>query len=1040
MEAADGSDQHDEPGDERGTESAEEGEKLLHPPEEETKNHVMSSAQSVNGLVTSPYEKDSDQSSLATDRYVGRSRERVDADDYMEESESEADLAPDGGWGWVVCFGSFAINFILDGTLFSFGVLMLELISDLQEDKATTSWIGSAQMGIHMIMGMGFGLVFLPAVIVIVPYFNKRRAIATGIATSGSGLGVFAYAWIMDMLLEHFNWRGTVLILGGLILNCLLFSLLFRPLPLGNAKKAGGVRNSLPAEKEKTPDQLIIKANGTSFEVKENGADKPMTSHNGGHYVTSCDIPHRNSINQHHVKEMYTLSGSQTFSQRDAKPLRVSFHEDVNPELKATENSADSNCDSKSPIVLTGSDDALNPSNEKQALRDVTCHGVTENITDDNTAVNSSEIPIIVQTPPSPAILPNQTNTDAGKRKSKAVEMLENLEQEILTAFDNDFHEHHSVGQNECGSENTKPSVYSISSASSSFKQNEDCTACGANESSVLPGVESRVNNCNFTSDPLSFSHHQPSDSQNLSSNKQTFLNDGDSFNNTKLSSDDVKNNTYPCVEHQNCEESVPITESSLDQSSSPNVNNTTQMNTDKKSHSDLTNCINTDNNGCEDNDIDNTNCFDRSNCKTQYSESQEHNMKASLKHLDHLWHLKEENSGKFSVSRIYNSADHINAIMSGSAASNNGSRKVSENRYSNSHLQPPHRGPANHALSPLAANHKTADIGNSQTVSLYGINGYSSQHPHHRNKYHNHHNHHHPHHHRHSYYHLGGSRVEIVEHLKKGSSSHIPRGSSTHLAPYHYFGSMASFGAAMTHASSAENVDVIRVETQNKACNSCCVYFNQFFPLRLLQDAHFLLLLLGFIMWTAQSITMTYLPAYAVSLGIERTEAAFLISIVGIANVLGRPVAGLITDCLSIPSIWLYICALALAAAVNFMIPLCSSYHLLAACAGIFGLCMAVAVSMRTIVLADQMGVEVLTESFGIVALFQGISFIIWPPIAGSMMDEYNSSRPPFWLTAGMYTVSALAMLSAAFLSRRDRRSKPVEVMGVSIDGEAHV
>ena len=42
-----------------------------------------------------------------------------------------------------------------------------------------------------------------------------------------------------------------------------------------------------------------------------------------------------------------------------------------------------------------------------------------------------------------------------------------------------------------------------------------------------------------------------------------------------------------------------------------------------------------------------------------------------------------------------------------------------------------------------------------------------------------------------------------------------------------------------------------------------------------------------------AQSITMTYLPTYAVSLGIERSKAAYLISIIGIANVLGRPVAG---------------------------------------------------------------------------------------------------------------------------------------------------
>ena len=43
-----------------------------------------------------------------------------------------------------------------------------------------------------------------------------------------------------------------------------------------------------------------------------------------------------------------------------------------------------------------------------------------------------------------------------------------------------------------------------------------------------------------------------------------------------------------------------------------------------------------------------------------------------------------------------------------------------------------------------------------------------------------------------------------------------------------------------------------------------------------------------------------------------------------------------------------------------------------------------AVAVSMRTIVLAEQLGIEALTQSFGIVALFQGIAFTVNAPIAG--------------------------------------------------------
>ena len=60
---------------------------------------------------------------------------------------------PDGGWGWMVCGASFMVNFILDGTMFSFGILLLALLEDLQETKAVTSWVGSAQLGMSMMMG-----------------------------------------------------------------------------------------------------------------------------------------------------------------------------------------------------------------------------------------------------------------------------------------------------------------------------------------------------------------------------------------------------------------------------------------------------------------------------------------------------------------------------------------------------------------------------------------------------------------------------------------------------------------------------------------------------------------------------------------------------------------------------------------------------------------------------------------------------------------------------------------------------------------------
>lgn len=71
-----------------------------------------------------------------------------------------------------------------------------------------------------MFSGIGFGLIYLPAVVCVGYYFETKRSLATGIAVCGSGFGTFAFAPLATFLLEHFDWKGANLILAGLILNC----------------------------------------------------------------------------------------------------------------------------------------------------------------------------------------------------------------------------------------------------------------------------------------------------------------------------------------------------------------------------------------------------------------------------------------------------------------------------------------------------------------------------------------------------------------------------------------------------------------------------------------------------------------------------------------------------------------------------------------------------------------------------------------------------------------------------------------------------
>ncbi|KAF7284291.1 monocarboxylate transporter 14 isoform X2 [Rhynchophorus ferrugineus] len=185
---------------------------------------------------------------------------------------------PDGGYGWVIVFASFMCNMIVDGIAYTFGVFLSPMVDYYGETKGKTAWVGSLLSGMYLsagplvsaltnkfgcrtvcvagsiistmafvlsifsptvnwlmltygfIGGLGFGLIYLPAVVCVGYYFETKRSLATGIAVCGSGVGTFAFAPLADMLLEEYGWRGANLILAGLILNCVVFGALMRPL------------------------------------------------------------------------------------------------------------------------------------------------------------------------------------------------------------------------------------------------------------------------------------------------------------------------------------------------------------------------------------------------------------------------------------------------------------------------------------------------------------------------------------------------------------------------------------------------------------------------------------------------------------------------------------------------------------------------------------------------------------------------------------------------------------------------------------------
>ena len=71
----------------------------------------------------------------------------------------------------------------------------------------------------YTISGLGSGMVKLSAFTACYPYFNKKKALAIGLATSGSGVGTIAPPLLLRFLFDNYSFSGAI-ILYGMIYSC----------------------------------------------------------------------------------------------------------------------------------------------------------------------------------------------------------------------------------------------------------------------------------------------------------------------------------------------------------------------------------------------------------------------------------------------------------------------------------------------------------------------------------------------------------------------------------------------------------------------------------------------------------------------------------------------------------------------------------------------------------------------------------------------------------------------------------------------------
>uniref|UniRef100_A0A4W5R842 Si:dkey-246g23.4 n=1 Tax=Hucho hucho TaxID=62062 RepID=A0A4W5R842_9TELE len=191
---------------------------------------------------------------------------------------------PDGGYGWFILLACFLVFGLTFGVIKAFGVFYMEIHVYFEATATGTSWITSiavatihcgapiasalsaryshqavvmiggllscvgmvagayAQnlvqlyMTVGLLTGFGYALTWTPTVTMVGWYFEKRRPMANALASAGECIITFLFTPLFQLLVDHYSWRGAMLVLGGLQLNLCVCGMLLRPLNTPNNK------------------------------------------------------------------------------------------------------------------------------------------------------------------------------------------------------------------------------------------------------------------------------------------------------------------------------------------------------------------------------------------------------------------------------------------------------------------------------------------------------------------------------------------------------------------------------------------------------------------------------------------------------------------------------------------------------------------------------------------------------------------------------------------------------------------------------------
>lgn len=201
------------------------------------------------------------------------------------------------------------------------------------------------------------------------------------------------------------------------------------------------------------------------------------------------------------------------------------------------------------------------------------------------------------------------------------------------------------------------------------------------------------------------------------------------------------------------------------------------------------------------------------------------------------------------------------------------------------------------------------------------------------------------------------------------------------------------------------------------------------FFDLSVLRDPIYLVILISNSTSAISNTNfMILLPSYAITEGFDKNSSALLLSIVSALDLVGRIGGASLSDIDFVPKYYYFVGGLGTSGIALALLPMATSYTMLSFFCGLFGLSSGMYIGITTVILADMLGTEKLSSSYGISLFVNGVLQLVGPPVCGVIFENVLSYKPIF-LAFGIILILGTALWAVVPLIKRNNK-KDVETI----------